>query len=150
MTIIWYLFSITNGIKLKRTKNWSIQQKDDFLKPGIILFSSEENNADNFREQVKVSVENLSTPLSLEEYTEQAVKEIEHYNSIIESPKDITLANRKGKKVIYQEQNGIKHLEVRTMKNHKIYIITYTEEPEKFNKFLKPADKIIQFLTISN
>ena len=50
------------GIKLDRPKNWSIQEEDDFLSPGIIFFSPEENNTDNFREKVKVSVENLSTP----------------------------------------------------------------------------------------
>ena len=138
------------GIKLERPKSWSIQQEDDFLKTGIILFSSEENNADNFREKVKVSVENLATPLSLKEYTEQAVKEIERSNLIIEPPKDITLANRKGRKVIYQGKDGIKRLEVWTIKNQKAYILTYTAEAAKFDKFLKQADRIIQSLTINH
>ncbi len=138
------------GIKVERPQNWSIQEEDDFVNPGIIFLSPEENNADNFQEKVKFSVEKLSTPLSLNEYTEQAVREIASSNSIIEQPKNITLANREGRKVIYQGKNGRKRLEVWMIKNQKAYIVTYTAEADKFKKFFKQADNIIQSLEISD
>ena len=138
------------GIKVERPQNWSIQEEDDFVNPGIIFLSPEENNADNFREKVKFSVEQLSTPLSLNEYTEQAVREIKSPNSIIKQPKNITLANREGRKVIYQGKDGMKRMEVWALKNQKAYILTYTAEPNKFKKFSKQADTIIQSLNISD
>ncbi len=61
---------------------------------------------------------------------------------------NITLANREGRKVIYQGQDGRKRLEVWTIKNQKAYIVTYTAEADKFKKFSKQADNIIQSLEI--
>lgn len=100
---------------------------------------------------MKISVEQLSSILSLKEYTEQATREIESSNSIIEQPKNITLANGKGIKVIYQEKDEmkLKYMQVWIIKNQKAYIATYTAEADKFNKFFKQADKIIQSFTIS-
>ncbi|ELS00402.1 serine/threonine protein kinase [Xenococcus sp. PCC 7305] len=136
------------GIKVEYPQNWTIQETDDPLYPGIIFLSPEENNTDNFLEQVKFSVERLSIILSLNEYTEEAIKEIATSNSIIEPPKKITVANREGRKVIYQGQDGLKRLEVWTIRNQKAYIATYTAETDKFGKFSKQADKIIQSLEI--
>ena len=139
------------GITIDHPQNWSIQEEDGFFNPGIIFFSPQENDKDNFREKVKISVEKLSIHLSLKEYTEQAIKEIERGNSIIEQPQNTILANREGRKIIYQEKDSvIKRMQVWTIKNKKAYIATYTAEADKFNKFLKQADKIIQSLNISN
>jgi eukaryotic-like serine/threonine-protein kinase len=137
------------GIKLERPENWSIQEENDFLYSGVILIAPQENSEDNFREEVKILVENLAKPLSLDEYTDQAVREIKSSNTIIEQPQNITFANREGRKVIYQGQDGMKHLEVWTLKNQKAYTATYTAEVDKFDKFAKQADTIIQSLTIN-
>jgi eukaryotic-like serine/threonine-protein kinase len=137
------------GVELEIPQDWVIQKEDDFLKPGIIFLSSEENSTDDFQERVKVAVENLSSPLSLNEYTQQAVREIETSNSIIEPPQDITIANRPGKTIIYQGKDGMRRLEVWTLKNQKAYIATYTAEADKFDKFLTRADKIIKSISIN-
>jgi eukaryotic-like serine/threonine-protein kinase len=137
------------GVKLERPENWSLQEEDDFLKPGVILLAPQENNQDKFRETVKISVENLSTPLSLNEYTKQSIREIKKSNTIIEQPQDITFANREGIKVIYQGQDGMKKMEVWMIKNKKAYIATYTAEANKFNKYAKSAETIIQSLVIN-
>ncbi len=136
------------GITLERPKNWSIQEENDFLYPGIIFRSPKENDADIFQEQVKLYIEQLAIPLSLNEYTEQAVQQIVSSNSIIEPSQNINVANREGKKVIYQDPNEIKHLKVWTIKNQKVYILTYTAEADKFRKFVKQAETIINSLEI--
>lgn len=69
-------------------------------------------------EQVTVSIENLIQPLSLNEYTAQAIVQIENSNTIVKPAKETTLVNREGRKIIYQEQNGNKkRLEVWMIKN---------------------------------
>lgn len=140
--------NFTYGITVERPKNWSIQEEDDFVNPGIIFISPEENSTDNFREQVKLSIKQLSIPLSLNEYTEQAIQEIASSNSIIEPPKNISIANREGRRVIYQNANEIKRLEAWTVKNQKAYIVTYTSEADKFQKFAEHAETIISSLEI--
>ena len=140
--------NLTYGIIVERPKNWSIQEEGDLINSGIIFISPEENSADNFREQVNLSIEELSIPLSLDEYTEQAVQEISTSNSIIEPPKNISIANREGRRVIYQDENKIKRLKAWTIKNQKAYIITYTSEADKFQKFAEQAETIISSLEI--
>ncbi|NJL52459.1 MAG: hypothetical protein HC930_09970, partial [Hydrococcus sp. SU_1_0] len=76
------------GIELERPKNWSLQEEDDLLEPGVILLSPQENNQDNFREKVKISIENLSKPLSLKEYTQQASTEIKNPILLLNNPKE--------------------------------------------------------------
>ena len=140
--------NLTYGIKVERPKNWSIQEEGDLINSGIIFISPEENSTDNFREQVKLSIEELSIPLSLDEYTEQAVQKIASLNSIIEPPKNISIANREGRRVIYQDTDKIKRLKAWTIKNQKAYIITYTSEADKFQKFAEQVEKIISSLEI--
>jgi eukaryotic-like serine/threonine-protein kinase len=135
--------------ELERPENWSIYEENGLLESGVILLAPEENNQDDFRERVKVSVENLSKPLSINEYTEQAFKEIKNFNTIIEPPQDISFANREGRKIIYTGQDGMKRMEVWTIKNQKAYITTYTAEPDKFDKFGKQAEKIIESIKIN-
>lgn len=137
------------GLELEYPKNWSIQEEGDFLKPGIVFLSPPENDTDDFQEKVTVAIENLPQPLSLKEYTEQVIKQIEDSNEIIEQPKVTTFANKEGRQIIYQEKDGNKkRMEVWMLKNQKAYIATYTAETDKFNKFLKQADKTIQSITI--
>ncbi|MGK7893960.1 MAG: hypothetical protein AB4372_10140 [Xenococcus sp. (in: cyanobacteria)] len=140
--------NFTYGIVVERPKHWSIQEENSFLNPEIIFLSPKENNTDTFREQVKLYIEKLAIPLSLNEYTELAVQKIVSSNSIIEPPKNISFANQEGRKVIYQDPDEMKRLEVWTIKNQKAYIITYTAEADKFQKFAEQAETIIQSLEI--
>ncbi len=137
------------GIQLEYPQKWSIQENLDTLEPEVKFLSPQENNTDNFQEKVKISVENLSKPLSINEYTEQAFREIKKSNTIIEQPEDITFANREGRKIIYTGQDGMKQMKVWTIKNQKAYIATYTAEPDKFDKFSKQAEKIIESIKIN-
>ncbi|MEM9276221.1 MAG: hypothetical protein AAGA80_25180 [Cyanobacteria bacterium P01_F01_bin.143] len=136
--------------KVEHPKKWRILEEDGFPYPGIRVISPQENAEDNFQEQVKFSIEELHTPLSLIEYTEDAVIEIKSFNLIIETPKKSTLANREGRKVIYKSKDGKKSVQVWALKNKKVYIVTYTAEANKFKKFEKQAEKIIQSLSITN
>ncbi len=145
-----YYENFTYGIKVECPKNWTIQEEGDLINSGIIFISPEENSTDNFREQVKLSIEQLSIPLSLDEYTEQAVQGIASSNLIIEPPQHIRIANQEGRRVIYQDLDNIKRLEAWIVKRQKAYIVTYTSEVDKFQKFAEQAETIISSLEISD
>ena len=139
------------GIDLERPENWSVQESWMSLQPGVTFLSPLANQKDNFQEQVTVSVEELAQALTLDEYTAQATTQIENSNTIIEPATTTTFANKEARKVIYQTNDDRKKLmEVWTIKNRKVYIATYTAEVNKFNKYVKQADKITQSLTIDN
>ena len=139
-----------HGIELEHPEAWSIKEEWMTLQPGVTFLAPLENNADNFRENITVSIENLTQPLSLNEYTEQALAQIESSNTIVEQPIETTFANREARKIVYQEQDGDKkRLEVWMIKNQKAYIATYTAEEEKFDRFAKQAERIIESMTIN-
>ena len=139
------------GIQLEYPKKWSVQEKLNTLQPEVKLVSPLENNPDNFQERVTVEIETLSKALSLERYTAQATAQIETANTIIEPAKETNFANKEGREIIYQEKNGDKkRMQVWMLKNKNVYIATYTAEADKFNKFSKQADKIIESLAIDN
>jgi eukaryotic-like serine/threonine-protein kinase len=136
------------GIKLDYPEQWSMQEDDNFLTPGLVFVSPLENDRDKFQEKVKVSVEELETPLSLNEYTEKSLIEIKKSNSIVQQPQNITLANREGRQVIYLDNDGNKHLEMWTLKDGKVYLVNYTAEENKFDRFLGKVQKMIRSLQI--
>lgn len=138
-----------HGIKLEHPKKWTIQEKLDSWQPEVNFVSPKENDADNFQEKVTVAIENLSQPLSIKEYAAKVTAQIEVDHTIIESAKKTNFANKEGREIIYQEKNGNKkRREVWMIKNQKVYIATYTAEEEKFDKFAKQANKIIQSVKI--
>lgn len=138
------------GIDLERPETWSVREEWMTLQPGVTFLAPLENNTDNFRENITVSIENLVQPLSLNEYTELAVAQIENSNTIIEQPTETTFANREARKIVYREQDGNKkRLEVWMIKNKKAYISTYTAEIKKFDKFAKQAERIFESFAIS-
>ena len=138
------------GISLERPESWSVRENwNSYPDPGVTFLSPLANQKDSFQEQIKVSVEELIQPLSLNEYTEQATTQIEGSNIILEPATTTTFANKEARKIVYQTQDGSKKLmEVWTIKNQKVYIAIYTAETDKFDKYSKQAEKIIQSIAI--
>jgi hypothetical protein len=48
------------------------------------------------------------------------------------------------------DKEGNKHLEMWTLKNGKVYLINYTAEEDKYDKFLEKVEKIIESLVIKS
>ena len=140
------------GIDIERPENWLVRESwNSYPEPGVTFLSTLANQKDSFQERVTVSVEELTQPLSLNEYTAQATAQIENSNTILEPATSTTFANKEARKIIYQSEDGSKKLmEVWAIKNQKVYIATYIAEVDKFNKHNKQAEKLIQSLAISN
>jgi len=140
-----------NNLTIEHPEQWQVQENwRTFQQPGVDFIAPLESDRDEFRERVTITVEKLSKPLSLNEYTAQATNQIETNNEIIEPATSITFANKEGRKVIYQERSGSKkRLEFWTIKNQKAYIATYSAEAEKFDKYLKKAEKAIKTIAIN-
>ena len=138
------------GIELEYPESWKVEEKWMTLEPEVTFLSLLANKRD-FREQVTVSVEKLASPLTLNEYTAQATAQIENSNTILEPPIPITFARKEGRKIVYQTKDKRrKLLEVWTIKNHQVYIATYTAETDKFDRYSQSAEKMIQSLIVNN
>ena len=143
-------------IKIKYPKPWSIKQLEDPITGEVVVFSSpKESESDIFREKIFITVEDLPDDVNeLDDYAEILT------NRIIDNPtyeievypqEKLRLSNQIAKKIIYSRKiNGIniRQLEIFTIDNDQVYIVTYMAERSKYYKFLKLANKTISSLEI--
>ncbi len=138
-----------DGTSLKYPDNWELDDSRQ-LGTSLILFSPQEGDEDNFRENVNLIVQDISAyEITLEEYTElslEQVKTVIAKSKILEN-KPTTLDGIKASRVVYTGQdNGmdLKFTQVFTIRNGMAYILTFTAEKEKSEKYATVADKILE------
>lgn len=138
-------------------KKYRISYPDTWEKKldnGMAIFlSKKESKEDLFRENVNVMVQDLSAqPMTLEQYTnltkEQIIKGAG--SSAIQTVKDITLADQKAKEMIFiipknplGSQIDLKIRQVWLIKNNKAFLITFTAEKNKYEKYLLEVTQTI-------
>jgi serine/threonine protein kinase len=142
------------GIKISYPKRWSIQETPDGVTGDVARFlSPKEGKADEFQENLSISVKDLSSqPRSLNEYTEESVWIIRTHSDASAPPASAaTLGHRQAMEVVFAGKEGniqVQRLEIWTVKNNKAYVITYTAERGKYSKFLPAARKMIDSFEI--
>ena len=127
---------------LNYPENWEVRELDDPITGGVVLFSSPaESTFDPFIEKVYISVEYLAPDInSLDQYTQTIFNRIkqENGNEIkVYKDKRTKLGQYPARMVIYSRQeNGLllRQMEAFTIKNNRVYVITYTAERVKFSQ----------------
>jgi eukaryotic-like serine/threonine-protein kinase len=141
-------------IKLDYPENWAKQKRDEIFFKGIILIPDDSDINDTTRNNLSVNIEDLSsTTVSLAQYTDSAVNEIKKFaeaNNIV-GPTDITVASNQGVKVIFSTiENGkeLKKMQIWTLRQNKAYIITYTADRDKFDRYNSEVERVIKSFEI--
>ena len=107
----------------------------------MVFLSPKENVMDMFQENVNVILQDLSRQLmTMEQYTAVTKKQvIDNFGvASILSLKDVTIAGQPAKELLYNMNYQGKKLKVKQcwiIKNNKAYLLTYTAEPEQYNKY---------------
>jgi eukaryotic-like serine/threonine-protein kinase len=139
-----------HNLSISYPETWSIQDNPNVFNQDFIKFIAPlTNNNDTFQETITLSLENLeNNPLSLDEYTNQIFTEIKNnIDPNIQAPVNITFANKQGKKIIFEtiENNlKLKIMQVWTMDNYQVYILTFIAQPREFNKISSTIEQMIQ------
>lgn len=141
------------GITIQYPQTWNKQEISSVVTNEVVEFiSPQEDDSDKFQENLTVTVENLSFPLSLDEYTNLSKQQInQQKNTKIISETGSTLAGRRAYSVVYTVfDNGekLKRMETWTLKNFKVYSITYEAEADKYAQYLNTAEKTIKSLQL--
>jgi len=148
--------NINYQINVKYPKLWSIKQLEDPITGEVVVFSSpKESESDIFREKIFITVQDLPDNINnIDEYAEILTNRIindSSYEIKVYPQEKIRLSNQIAKKIVYSRKiNGInvRQLEIFTIDNDRVYIVTYMAERSKYYKFLKLADKTIKSLEI--
>jgi serine/threonine-protein kinase len=96
---------------------------------------------------VKIQVINLpSRNMTLEEYTNSQINPLEE--KLLKS-NTTTLAGIPGYEIVFTSVQGLKTMQVWTIKDDKAYIITYVAKEEDYEKDLQVAEKMIDSFEIT-
>ncbi|MBE9045729.1 protein kinase [Pleurocapsales cyanobacterium LEGE 10410] len=142
----------SQGFELNYPEVWSKQKRDDFFTSGTVFLSPLENDSDKFKERVSVLVEDLSGSMSLAQYTAESIAEIKRLSDPnVGEAQTVKLGDRPGQQVIYEgEEHGssIQRMQTWSVEGDRAYIITYTAQPQSYNKYLPIVERMIESFKI--
>jgi serine/threonine-protein kinase len=134
----------TFGIRIQYPSDW-----------GRLDLSFQQHSADidfypladtSLAKNLKIQVKNLPFHnMTLEEYTNTQINLLEE--NLLESS-TTTLADIPGYKIVFTNIEGLKTMQVWTIKDDKAYIITYVAQEEDYEKDLQIAQKMIDSFEI--
>ncbi|MEH2171169.1 MAG: PsbP-related protein [Nostoc sp.] len=154
-----------NGIAIKYPDDWKpIEPSGDFVEPGgdfggqVIKFIPENyKQVDSCILEITTNINDLSPQLlSVEESKHFAISKIKNINPNTqindETTSSTTLSNFNAYKLTYYRQEGqckLQVMEIGTVRNGKVYFITYTAESAKYSQYLPPVEAMIESFKIT-
>lgn len=151
-SILFSISSFCQDIKTVKTNNYEISFPSNFRyddskirNTEFIIYTEKEDENDTFLENINLLIQNLEEhQISLNQYVEITEKQVNVYGKLAES-KRITLNNSEAHILSYTANltgQNLKFYQYLLIKNEKAYILTYSSEIEKFDKFLPEIIKI--------
>ena len=137
-----------HGFKVDYPEVWSKQNRDDFFATGVTFFSPLEGEADDFKEEISILIENLPSGVSLKEYTEDSIAEVKKLSDPnVGEAEAANLGKNEARQIIYKgEVNGstVQRMQTWSVENNRAYILTYTAKPDSYNTYLPTVEKIMK------
>jgi len=140
------------GIRIKYPAGWA---KNEEQEPSRISFYSPlESESDMFSEHVNILIDDRFTqPITLVEYEEIILDQLDYFftDYRIVSTSKTTLANSPAHEMVYtatQEKSTAKILQIFTIKDNKVYVITFGAEPNRYSEYLDIAQEMINSFEI--
>ncbi len=138
-------------ISLKYPGDWQIQQVHPPVGGDRIVFESpKQDSSDSYQENITLTIIDLPQPLTSQEYYQQQLRpklESNYKIKLMNTPNYTTLDERDGNTIRYTTQkNGIElqHQAIWTVKNGKVYQITYSGEFANFTTDEQTVIKKVQ------
>jgi eukaryotic-like serine/threonine-protein kinase len=145
------------NVRIEHPQEWQPEEKPDRITGNLVRFISPlVNSADSYQENVNLIVQNLSESRNtLELFTPfrlDVIKQSAQNIKFIQEGQQ-RLANQEAYQVTYTlEEDGksLQRLQVWTVKDGKVYILTYTAEPNEYEKYLPFVKQMISSFQITN
>jgi hypothetical protein len=135
-----------HGFNIDYHKNWSMTKLDSPY-ANVMFMSPGETAYDEFGENVLVVTETLYLPLSLEEYFEVSLAQLNTPNFELIETEDMVLSGYPAKKIVTYDKDleGLEFSQqfVMTVKDNMGYTVAYTATPNSYNSYLSIFDEMI-------
>ena len=143
------------GIKILYPSNWDKQENSSSSNNStlydIVTFSPPLKNSSSIIGKVAIKVDNISDikPTTLANYTDAIISDLKQDFRVTES--NTTLAGNPAYKILYtglEESVDLQAMLVMAIKGDRVYLISYTAEPEKYSYYLPTVQKMIDSFEI--
>jgi eukaryotic-like serine/threonine-protein kinase len=150
--------NLSFGIKILYPANWDKQENTSSSSNNstlydIVTFSPPLKNSSNIIGKLAVKVDNISDikPTTLANYADAIISDLKQDFRVTES--NTTLSGNPAYKVVYtglEESVDLQAMLVMAIKGDRVYMISYTAEPEKYSYYLPTVQKMIDSFEILN
>ncbi|MBD3360850.1 hypothetical protein GF366_03550 [Candidatus Peregrinibacteria bacterium] len=151
--------TIANFVRYENTeKGVAMQYPTEWMKdesaPGTLIsfMSPLEGDNDQFQENVSIAVQKLDKKYDLEEFVDISVSEIEKLYPDMNMEKSNTeLDGNEAFKVVYdfkQFNFHFKSMQVYSIVNNSIYIVTFVSEYDNYDKYINTVNKMVGTMEI--
>jgi len=150
--------NLSFGIKILYPANWDKQENTSSSSNNstlydIVTFSPPLKNSSNIIGKLAIKVDNISDikPTTLANYSDAIISDLKQDFRVTES--NATLAGNPAYKVVYtglEESVDLQAMLVLAIKGDRVYMISYTAEPEKYSYYLPTVQKMIDSFEILN
>jgi hypothetical protein len=134
-----------DDFSIKFPKEW--ENKEGFMGCSVISLSPKENDADQFRENVNVAVEQLPGEMNLHDYIEKSIPNVAKViTDFQENEKGTTTINdNEAKWLIYSGRMGMINLKCKQyymIHDKRGYVITCSAAPDSYVRYISTFEKI--------
>jgi eukaryotic-like serine/threonine-protein kinase len=144
----------THGIKMQYPADWTVSTNGLQSYSDIVgFFSPLQNLTDVLPAQVALSVMSYSANVSLDEYTNMTLTEIEQQGLEVNESNGFTLAGNPGYRIIFSPPPqtvpvSLSVMQVWTVVNDKVYLLAYTAEGSEFQNNLSLVQQMLDSLQV--
>jgi hypothetical protein len=144
----------THGIKMQYPADWTVSTNGLQSYSDIVgFFSPLQNLTDVLPAQVALSVMSYSANVSLDEYTNMTLTEIEQQGLEVNESNAFTLAGNPGHRIIFTPPPqavpvSLSVMQVWTVINDKVYLLAYTAEGSEFQNNLSLVQQMLDSLQV--
>lgn len=158
ISILFSISSFCQDIKTVKTSDYEISFPSNYIyddsksrNTEFIIYTEKEDENDTFLENINLLIQNLKeNHIDLNQYVEITEKQVYDYGKLIES-KRITLNNSEVHLLSYTANltgRNLKFYQYLLMRNEKVYVLTFSSEIEKFDKFFPEIIKIFNSFSL--
>ena len=144
----------THGIKMQYPADWTVSTNGLQSYSNIVgFFSPLQNLTDVLPAQVTLSLTGYSANVSLDEYTNMTLREIEQQGLEVNESNAFTLAGNPGYRIIFTPPPqavpvSLSVMQVWTVINDKVYLLAYTADSSKFQINLPLVQHMLDSLQV--
>jgi hypothetical protein len=136
-------FRDPSGVSLEHPRSWTVEPSSTDVPLHLLL---DPPGGVPFRRNVNIVAQTSARPITLAEYTELSLRQIrELRGSTISDSRPTTLAGLPAHRITYRADFGSGEqqvLSVWTMKNNRIWLVTYSADPARYSSALPEVERL--------